>query len=292
MEEDAYMTIGFIGQGFIGKNYADDFERRGFPVVRYALEEPYRTNKEKIALCDIVFVAVPTPTTPEGFDDRVIRGVLPLVGKGKSVVIKSTTLPGTVKSLQRDFPDIFVLHSPEFLAEKTAAYDAAHPKRNIVGIPDKNGTHEEKAREVLAVLPKAPYELVADSNETELIKYAGNVFLYFKLLYANLFYDMARSLGVDYEVVREAVGADPRIGYSHLQVIDSSGHSGATPGRGAGGHCLIKDFAALRMMHEKLSPQDVAGIALMRALEAKNSELLRASGKDVELLDAVYGIGA
>ena len=26
--------IGFIGQGWIGQNYADDFERRGFEVVR------------------------------------------------------------------------------------------------------------------------------------------------------------------------------------------------------------------------------------------------------------------
>ena len=42
------MKIGFIGQGFIGKSYADDLERRGHAVVRYALEEPYRKNKDKI----------------------------------------------------------------------------------------------------------------------------------------------------------------------------------------------------------------------------------------------------
>jgi len=28
--------IGFIGQGWIGKNYADNFEERGFTVIRYA----------------------------------------------------------------------------------------------------------------------------------------------------------------------------------------------------------------------------------------------------------------
>lgn len=283
------MNIGFIGQGFIGKNYADDFERRGLSVVRYALEEPYRANKEKISGCEIVFVAVPTPTTPQGFDDSIIRGVLPLVGKGKSVVIKSTVVPGTIKQFQKDFPDIFVLHSPEFLAEKTAARDAAQPHRNIVGVPEMSELYKGKARAVLAILPQAPYELIADSNETELIKYAGNVFLYFKILYANLFYDMAQSLGADYEVIRAAVGADPRIGPSHLRVIDNSGHEGAVAGRGAGGHCFIKDFAALRMMHEKLSPHDTAGIALMRALEEKNTELLRASGKDLDLLEAVYG---
>ena len=283
------MTIGFIGQGFIGKNYANDFERRGLPVVRYALEEPYRRNKEKIEDCDIVFIAVPTPTTPDGFDDSIIRDVLPLIGKTGTAVIKSTTLPGTIKKLQEDFPDIFILHSPEFLAEKTAARDAAEPHRNIIGVPAMTQVYKEKARAVLALLPQAPYELVADSNETELIKYAGNVFLYFKLLYANLFYDMAKSLDADYEVVRAAVSADPRIGSSHLRVIDSSGHEGATAGRGAGGHCLIKDFAALRMMHEKLSPRDRSGITVLRALEEKNSELLRASGKDLELLREVYG---
>jgi prephenate dehydrogenase len=37
--------IGFIGQGFIGKSYADDFEDRGLSVTRYSLEEQYKNNK-------------------------------------------------------------------------------------------------------------------------------------------------------------------------------------------------------------------------------------------------------
>jgi len=58
--------IGFIGQGWIGKNYADDFEKRGYEIVRYALESPYIDNKEKIKECDIVFIAVPTPQHSQG----------------------------------------------------------------------------------------------------------------------------------------------------------------------------------------------------------------------------------
>ena len=64
--------IGFIGQGFIGKNYADDFEQRNYKVVRYALEGTYAGNKDRIKECDIVFIAVPTPTTPEGFDLSIV----------------------------------------------------------------------------------------------------------------------------------------------------------------------------------------------------------------------------
>src|ERR1700733_12742025 len=105
-------TIGFIGQGWIGKHYADDFENRGFSVVRYAKEEPYAANKEKIKECDIVFIAVPTPTTPDGFDDSIVRNVISLVKDGTTVVIKSTILPGTTESIQKEHPKKTILHCP------------------------------------------------------------------------------------------------------------------------------------------------------------------------------------
>ena len=114
------MTIGVIGQGWVGKNYADHFEDRGFKVIRYALEQPYIQNKEMISLCDIVFIAVPTPSTPTGFDDRHVLDGLRLVGKGKIAVIKSTIPLGTTKRLAELHPDKYVLHIPEFLREAHA----------------------------------------------------------------------------------------------------------------------------------------------------------------------------
>ncbi|MCB9807551.1 hypothetical protein H6768_06865 [Candidatus Peribacteria bacterium] len=41
-------------------------------------------------------------------------------------------MPGTCEKLQALYSDRFVFHSPEFLAEKTAAYDVSNPTRNIV----------------------------------------------------------------------------------------------------------------------------------------------------------------
>ena len=67
------VKIGFIGQGFVGKNYADNFEVRGYAVIRYAKEKPYNKNKEAIKDCEVVFIAVPTPTTPKGYDASIIR---------------------------------------------------------------------------------------------------------------------------------------------------------------------------------------------------------------------------
>lgn len=218
------MTIGFIGQGFIGKSYADDFEARGYTVVRYTRSEPFVKNRDAIAMCDIVFIAVPTPTTPQGFDASAVREVLKLVGRGKTAVIKSTLVPGTTKALQDEYSDIVILHSPEFLRERTAAHDAAHPDRNIVGMSADTPLHREHAERVLAVLPEAPYSRVTTSNESELIKYAGNVFLYMKVVYANLLYDLAAQVG-SWEAVRDSVGADPRIGPGHLDPVHTSGHA-------------------------------------------------------------------
>jgi UDPglucose 6-dehydrogenase len=280
--------IGCIGQGWIGKNYADDFERRGFDVVRYALEEPYVGNKEAIAACDLVFIAVPTPTTKEGFDASYIENVLPLIGEGKIAVIKSTIIPGTTELLQKKFPNIYVVHSPEFLREATAAFDAANPERNIIGLPEDTESYRDAATKVLSVLPPASFSRVMPARSAELVKYAGNVFLAMKVVYANLLYDFSSALGIEYDDVREAVGADPRIGISHLNPVNASGHN-PRPGRGAGGHCFIKDYEAFRLLYEEVASIDTAGAEMLRAIAKKNNVLLTASGKDFELLRAVYG---
>lgn len=282
------MKIGFVGQGFIGKSYADDMERRGYTVVRYALEEPYRGNAALIKDCAIVFIAVPTPTTPRGFDYSIVEAALRLIKPGSVAVIKSTVLPGTTAKLQKKFPKLYVMHSPEFLVLKQAAEDAARPLRNIIGVVRQTPVAYGKAKQVMKVLPRAPYELICGIREAELIKYAGNFFLYMKVLYANLVYEMADAVGADYEKIREAVAADPRIGPSHLQVLHDSGHKGAKKGRGAGGVCFIKDMAALADFYAS-EVGNKAGHNLMQAAIAKNTELLVASGKDLDLLAGVYG---
>lgn len=273
--------IGFIGQGWIGKNYADDFEQRGYSVVRYAKEEPHNGNGENISICDIVFIAVPTPSTVTGFDPSILKAVLKLVGKGKTAVVKSTILPGTTQTLQKENPDIFVLHSPEFLTEATAAYDAAHPNRNIVGIPKDTEEYRKKAQEVIDVLPKAAYELICGANEAELIKYGGNVWFYFKVIYINMLYDIAEKTGVDWKTVRDGMAADPRIGRTHLDPIHHSG-------RGAGGHCFIKDFAAFTEIYSREIGEPL-GIEVLESLKKKNISLLKATKKDLDLLAGVYG---
>lgn len=282
------LLIGYVGQGFIGKNYADEFESRGFEVVRYALEEPYRANKDKIKECDIVFIAVPTPTTPQGFSDAIVREAVSLVGDGKIAIIKSTMLPGMTNRIQDAYPAKIVMHSPEFLREATAAYDAGHPDRNIIGICSDTPENRTAAQKVLSVLSPAPFELISSAVEAEIIKYAGNNWLYLKVVYMNMLYDLTQKLGGNYDMVRDAFAADPRMGRSHLDPVHQSGHGGLA-GRGAGGHCFIKDYAAFRHLYEQSFPEDRAGIDALKGMEEKNKKLLQDSGKDLDLLEGVYG---
>jgi hypothetical protein len=274
--------IGFIGQGFIGKNYADDFERRGFTVVRYSLEEPYRANKANIAGCDIVFIAVPTPTTPHGFDVSILKDAFSSVGEGKVAVIKSTIVPGTTVQLQKEFPKLTIVYSPEFLSEATASWDAAHPFSNIVGISKESPAHVLAAEAVLSILPEAGFAQICSSTEAEIVKYSHNASAYTQVILFNVMYDLAKAHGFDWNNVREAVEADPFISSRYARPIHKTG-------RGAGGHCFIKDLAALRAEYERILPQDAKGSAFLRSLEQKNIQLLTESNKDLDLLHGVYG---
>jgi len=275
------LKIGFIGQGYIGKNYADDFEERGFSVVRYALEEPYKKNKEALKSCPIVFIAVPTPTTTRGFDDAILRGTMDLFSNGTSVVIKSTIIPGTTASIQKDFPGLFIFHSPEFLTKKTAAYDARNPERNIIGTPKDTTEYRKRAKKILDLLPKAQYETICKAQEAEILKYASNVFGYTKVVFMNLLYNLSEKHNCDWDVLKKAMAADSKIGTWHLDPV----HKG---GRGAGGICFIKDFEAFRRFYADMV-SDQEGIEFLNALLKKNKKLLKDTNKDFEILRGVYG---
>lgn len=287
MPKNNDLKIGFIGQGWIGKNYADNFVERGYTIVRYGLEEEYSKNKDIISECDVVFIAVPTPTTKNGFDDSFVRKVIKLVGHQKIAVIKSTIIPGTTESIQEENPGVFIMHSPEFLAEKTARYDADHPSRNIIGVPIMNDIYKEKAELVLSVLPVSNFNSITNSKSAELIKYLSNSFLASKVVFFNIAYDLTEKLGLNFEDIRKGVVSDPRIGESHSKVMDASGHTQNKPGRGAGGHCFIKDFEAYLSMYKDVVGEDQGYKALLE-IRNKNIELLRASGKDLELLETIF----
>ncbi|GAH72447.1 unnamed protein product, partial [marine sediment metagenome] len=118
--------------------------------------------------------------------------------------------------------------------------------------------------DILNILPKAPFEKIVKAREAEMIKYFGNIFLANRVIFANQFYDICQKLDVDYEVVKECAGADPRIGPSHFNIFQD-GY------RGYGGTCLPKDIKTFIRFSEKLGIEP----KLLKVFEEINKDLLK-----------------
>lgn len=224
-------TIGVIGGGVVGQAAAGFFKGAKVYDKFKALDKI-----EEVLQQDVIFICVPTPYE-NGFDRSYLEDAFSHFNgvKDKIAVIKSTSLPGTTDYFQSQYPDIKILFNPEFLTEKTAEFDFVNPDKQLVGYTDKS---QDAAQSILGILPDAPYKKILPARAAELVKYAINSFYATKVVFGNLLYDIAESLGVDYEGVKSAFVADKRITDSHFEVR----HGGY---RGFGGKCLPKDLLAL-----------------------------------------------
>lgn len=276
------LSVGIIGTGWVGSAYARNLQSRGISTICYSLDPQYIGNKDLIKNCDVVLLAVPTPTTPEGADYSILENTLGLVGNNKIAVIKSTILPGTTDRLQKLFPNLIIIHSPEFLSVATADHDTEFPKRNIIGIPYDTLPFQNAAGLLLQLFPPAPYTSICSATEAEIIKYSHNIGGYLRIVFHNLLYDVCLNHQANWETVKGAIASDPNNILAYLNPVHKNG-------RGAGGPCFIKDFSAFIKFYETLS--DEAGSNMLRAVEKKNIALLKQSGKDLNFLADVYDMG-
>ena len=245
------IKVGIIGLGMVGEPIRRWFEeksgyKRGRDLFCYDVDSK-KGYSDDVNKADVIFVSVPTPTTPGG---TCIVSIVELavagLNDGKIVVVKSTVTPGTVERLQKKHPKKRLIFNPEFLTESQAWEDYLSPDRQIVGHTAKSISDSV---EVLNLLPKKHFirpwttdysKKSINSTEAEFGKYASNVFGYIKVIYGNILADMCYVTGkvqgvkVDYENIKELIGADLRIGPAWLNV----GHGDYS---GAGGYCLAPD---------------------------------------------------
>lgn len=197
---------------------------------------------------DIVFIAVGTPPNGDGSADLShVLGVAADLGRHMDheiiVVDKSTVPVGTaalvaekiseqLKARGEDIP-FHVVSNPEFLAQGTAVKDFLEPSRIVVGADDPKAI--ETMRELYEPFMRREGRFFAmDAKTAEIVKYASNCFLAVKISAANELANICSKAGADYENVRKAMGADPRIGEAFLYAS-----------AGFGGSCFPKDVKAL-----------------------------------------------
>ena len=245
-------VIGVAGLGPLGEAVRDYFERSGAPVRAF---DPQRGigSAEGINEADAVFLCLPTSFRPRvGLDDGALEEAVSLLDDAKVAVIMSTLLPGMTEAYQYRYPQHCFLINPSFAREAHLRTDFLRPDRQVVGYTAQS---RHLAEAVVSLLPKAPFMQIVPAREAEMTKCMTNAFLAIKVTFANEMFDLCSALDIDYSFVREAVAADPRIGASHLDVLEG-GY------RGYGGKSLPRDVKALLEQAERLGvPLRVLNIA-------------------------------
>ncbi|MCX6780750.1 MAG: hypothetical protein NT003_01385, partial [Candidatus Magasanikbacteria bacterium] len=111
-------TIGVMGAGMVGGATIRYFQTAGYPVVAYD-PDPNKNflDPKLVADAAYIFICVPTPYEAEngGFSLAYVHQALDMLPENKTVIIKSTVLPGSTEALQEKYPKLKILFNPEFL---------------------------------------------------------------------------------------------------------------------------------------------------------------------------------
>lgn len=261
--------IAIIGMGMVGGAIHRYFLTKN---IQPAIFDPAKGYADPMVLADadVIFIAVPTPyyLDGSGFDDSYLHEAIRTIPvAGKTIVLKSTILPGTTDALQKAYPQHRILFNPEFLTESRVDKDMQFPNRQIVGYTKESRCDAET---VLDLLPDAPFKKIIPAKAAETVKYFGNAFYALKVAYANQMFDLCNAIGVDYEVVKECGKAEPWMGEMHWDIF----HRGY---RGYGGKCLPKDTRSIL----QLAKQHGVNLTLLEEAEMYNNTLQEKQGLDI-----------
>lgn len=259
--------------------------QKGFsPIYEPELDEMIERNvqekrlsfttslKAGVAEAEVIFLALPTPPQEDGSADiSAILGVaselVNCLPNHYCVVINKSTVPVGTAEAVRDAINIQgsiyfdVVSNPEFLREGHSVSDFMKPERVVVGVTSKKA--EARMRELYAPFTDDRRPLfVTDPRTAELTKYAANTFLVTKVSFINEIAQLCERMGADVDVIRQAIGADSRIGHKFLQ-----------PGIGCGGSCFPKDVRALKYMSEQ-NDYDFKLLAAAMAINEQQQQVL------------------
>ncbi len=241
-------SIGIIGKGFVGTAVAHGFSHQtgyGADIKIYDIDPEKTQNslEETVNNSEFIFLSVPTPADKNGFNDlSIVKKALSDINEVSThpdniILVRSTVVPGTTRTLQNEFPKLRIIFNPEFLTERSACFDFINQTRVVLG-GEKKYTNRVK---YLYKNRFGDFLPVVETNfETaEMIKYMNNLFFATKVSFLNEMKLLGDKVGVDWSDAVEGFILDGRIGHSHLAVPGPDGKFGF------GGSCFPKDIQAL-----------------------------------------------
>ena len=274
--------ICVIGLGFVGLTTALSFTNKNLKVLaidkdnelirklkksKIPFKEPSLNKKLKEALSKkkivfqsnlklskskkyIFFICVGTPVNKKKeYDISSVKKILKEIYiknlKRSYVYLKSTVLPGTVKTLSKNFNKnkLIICSNPEFLREGYAWVDFNNADKIVVGHED--GSFIKLSR---SIYKNFKGELIfVNPSTAEFIKQLSNALLSNLISFSNMFALLGEKIGdIDINKSFKSLKLDKRF-YGNPALISSYIH----PGLGFGGYCLPKDIAAISKFSER-----------------------------------------
>lgn len=184
-------------------------------------------------------LSVPTPLAgaePDlGFIESAAKSIAPMIERGSTVILESTTYPGTTEELLvpilergsglRAGADFHVGYSPERIDPGNVTWNLLNTPKIVSGIDLSSLDAVDSFYSSLGI----PTVRVSGTREGELTKLLENTFRHVNIALVNELAMFASSLEVDIWEAIEAAATKP-FGFMKF-----------TPGPGVGGHCLPVD---------------------------------------------------
>jgi len=301
--------VAMIGVGKLGQDCAEVMSDAGYEVVGYDIEprspkfEMKGSIEEAVKDRDFIFIAAPTPHDPiyggetptshlpnKDFDYTIVKNILSevnkYVNKNQLVVLISTVLPGTVRSLLEPcITNARFIYNPYLIAMGTIKWDMVNPEMVIIGT--ENGNITGDAQELIdfykVFMQNNPRYEVGTWDEAESIKIFYNTFISTKLALVNMIQDVAETNGnINVDVVTNALKK------STYRIM---GPAYMTAALGDAGACHPRDNIALRWLADRLDLGYDLFDSIMTAREVQAERMaLRClkNGKNVTIIGKAY----
>ena len=261
--------VGIIGMGYVGLPLALAFVRAGFPVIGFDVDARHvallsagtspiidvtnedlsgalstgalsvSADADALEAADVVLICVPTPLSktrqPDlSYIESALTSLLPRLGRGKLVVLESTTYPGTTDEylLSRLQEKGLEEGADFFLAFSSERVDPGNRRYRLHNIPKVVGGVSEVSGDLAEALYAGVFDQVfrvSSARVAELSKLLENTFRNVNIALANEFKQICDALGVSVWEVIEAASTKP-FGFMPFY-----------PGPGIGGHCIPLD---------------------------------------------------
>lgn len=189
-------------------------------------------------LADVFIVSVPTPfkqdkTADMSYVVAATEAIVPFLRRGNTVVLESTSPPGTVEELMIPIlrksgltpgQDLFVAHSPERVLPGRILIELVENDRIVGGI---NAKSAEQVKQLYMSFVRGNI-YTTDATTAEMCKVMENTFRDVNIALANELAKLCERFGINVWEVIQLCNKHPRVNLHQ-------------PGPGVGGHCLAVD---------------------------------------------------